>query len=112
MFKHILVHTVFQSFVILLLTFMAEDFIPESLKDTDQVVVDRFELGGGYVKAFEGYSDGMHENPFPTMEDLKARLCIITCGDGNIRSGRAFASMGSKYDYAPMYKVRDLLGKG
>ena len=54
MLKHILVHTVFQSFVILLFTFTAEDFIPESLKDTDQVVVDRFELGGGYVKAFEG----------------------------------------------------------
>ena len=91
MLKHILVHTVFQSFVILLFTFTAEDFIPESLKDTDQVVVDRFEKGGGYDKAFEGYSDGMHENPFPTMEDLKSRLCIITCGDGNIRSGRAFA---------------------
>ena len=112
MLKHILVHTVFQSFVILILTFMAEDFIPESLKDTDPVVVYRFENGGGYDKAYEGYSDGMHENPFTSLPDLKSRLCIITCGDGNIRSGRAYSSMGSKYDYAPMYKVRDLLGKG
>jgi len=105
MFKHILVHTVFQSIVILLFTFKAEDFIPESLKDTDQIVVERFAEGGGYEAAFKKYSDGLHENPFSSLEDIKANLCIITCGDGNIRSGRAFASMGNKYDYEPMYKV-------
>ena len=38
MFKHIIVHTVFQAFVILILTFTAENFIPESLKDSDDIV--------------------------------------------------------------------------
>jgi hypothetical protein len=35
MLKHILVHTVFQSIVILVFTFMSENFVKEPLKDDD-----------------------------------------------------------------------------
>ena len=40
MLKHILVHTVFQSIVILVFTFMSEKFVGEPLKDNDESLRD------------------------------------------------------------------------
>ena len=58
MARHIIVHTVFQAIVILFLTFTAEKFIPESLRDTDPSVLQRFSDGGGYEEAWKIYNNG------------------------------------------------------
>lgn len=85
---------------------MAEDFVPESLRDTDQLVLDRFNEGGGYEETWKEYNDGLHTNPFSSYKDMVKRLCIVSCDNtGTIRSGRAFSSMGSEYDYEPLFKV-------
>jgi len=55
MLKHIGVQAVFQAFVLIIFTFQGEDFIPESLKDTDSEVVTRFTDGGGWDKVWDNY---------------------------------------------------------
>jgi len=92
------------------MTFLAEKFIPESLNDTDSVVQERFNEGGGYDATWEIYNDGIHINPFESKEQLESELCIMSCkGSGTIRSGRAFSGMGSEYDYEPLFIVNDSL---
>ena len=48
MMKHVIGQSIFQSIIILFVTFKGESFIPENLKDTDSKVQKIFNEGGGY----------------------------------------------------------------
>ena len=64
MMKHVIGQSVFQSIIILLVTFRGEKFIPENLRDTDANVQEIFNKGGGYEKLWERFNDGSFENPW------------------------------------------------
>lgn len=63
MFKHIIVHTVFQSIVILVFTFFSENFVGEPLKDTDSAVTEMVSTED-YLNIWEKYDDKESSNPF------------------------------------------------
>lgn len=48
MLKHIGIQAIFQAFILIIFTFQGDTFVPESIKDTDQKVIDRFTDGGGW----------------------------------------------------------------
>ena len=58
MLKHIGIQAVFQAFILIIFTFQGDDFLKETLKDTDPEVVKRFEDGGGWDKLWENYEHG------------------------------------------------------
>ena len=95
--------------ILIIFTFQGNDFIKESIKDTDPEVVERFEAGGGWDKVWENYEDGEPQNPYDSKEDLIANCPIVATKDGYIRSGRAFAFWGMRYEYEPILKVSLLL---
>jgi hypothetical protein len=111
MAKHIFFQSIFQIIVLIIFTFWAQKFVPESLKDTDSKVQDRLEKAGGYEKLWDKYDNDEYDNPFPsdmTLDEFKKTVCIVEC-DGKIRSGRNIARFGVEYDYLPLYKVSFLI---
>ena len=71
MFKHIIVHTVFQAFVILVMTFTAEHFMPESILDSNQIVQKRFKENGGNEAVWKYYENGLRLNPYKSIIDMQ-----------------------------------------
>lgn len=72
MMKHVIGQSVFQSIIILFVTFKGETFIPENLRDTDPEVQKIFNDGGGYDVLWKKYNDGSFKNPWGvTKKDRK-----------------------------------------
>ncbi len=106
MLKHIVVQAIFQSIILLILTFKGDSIIKESLKDSDQKVQDRFIDGGGWDRVWENFNHGDPQNPYDTQEEMERDCPIVATKDGYIRSGRAYTNWGITYQYEPMNKVR------
>jgi len=92
MFKHIIVHTFWQSFCILLFTFWSEHFVPEPLKDDDPSVL---EMNINSQEIWDKYNDKESNNKYDSYEDFMNRIAIY-CRPENehIISGKAFKGFG------------------
>jgi len=111
MLKHIGIQAIFQAFILIIFTFAGENFIPESIKDTDKEVIERFNKpciddaknnNECWNKLWVSYTEGEPKNPYSDYADFKLNCPIVATKDGMIRSGRAFASWGMNYEYEPI----------
>lgn len=94
MFKHIIVHTVFQSIVILVFTFMSEKFVVEPLKDNDPKLTSII-TPGALTEVWEIFRGDNSRNIFNDRADFDARIEIF-CKPTNtyIVSGKAYSGFG------------------
>lgn len=104
MFKHIIVHTFWQSFVILIFTFWSEHFVAEPLKDSDALFA---EMGVNKEKIWNKYNDKESGNKYVDRADFDANMAVYCLADKEyIVSGKAFKGFGQTYDYFPIaYEV-------
>jgi len=104
MFKHIIVHTFWQSFVILIFTFFSERFVGEPLKDSDSLFK---ELGVDKNKIWNKYNDKESNNKYSDEADFLANFAVYCRPENDyIISGKAFRGFGQSYDYFPIaYEV-------
>lgn len=92
MFKHIIVHTFWQSFVILIFTFWSEHFVGEPLKDNDKSVTD---MNINVDKIWNKYNDKESGNKYADKIDFLANYAVYCRPDKEyIVSGKAFKGFG------------------
>jgi len=104
MFKHIIVHTFWQSIVILIFTFLSENFVGEPLKDNDPAVID---MNIDIQKIWNKYNDKESGNKYADYADFVANVAVYCRPEKDyIVSGKAFRGFGQTYDYFPIaYEV-------
>lgn len=73
MFKHIIVHTVFQSIVILVFTFASEKFVVEPLKDNDSKLSSIIN-NGSLNEVWDIFKGDNSRNIYDTFEDMKENM--------------------------------------
>jgi magnesium-transporting ATPase (P-type) len=94
MLKHILVHTVFQSIVILIFTFTSEKFVKEPLKDNDSSLSSII-TPGALNEVWEKFDNKNSGNRFNSRQHFNETIEIF-CRPENeyIVSGKAYSGFG------------------